>query len=189
MRFGVAMAHMSRAGRVYERGKALNEDLRRNIIQDVVEKGGDLVTGYFPGSFSEIALKNRTTYNTVRKIWKQFFETGITRYESLAAGSKHLQQDDLDFIRFLKTSRASMATGEVYRYVNEFCNVAGGTSNAAIQRALRNHLTDGRWRLGRDSHNLSRRNLAQKMCITVNNLSITFIQLIRTNLNFSMKVA
>ena len=38
-----------------------------------------------------------------------------------------------------------MATGEVYRYVNEFCNVASGTSNAAIQRALRNHLTDGRW--------------------------------------------
>ena len=45
------MAHMNRAGRVYERGKALNDDLRRNIIQDVVEKGGDLVTGYFPGSF------------------------------------------------------------------------------------------------------------------------------------------
>ena len=66
---GVAMAHMSRAGRVYERGKAFKEDLRRNIIQDVVEKGGDLATGYFPGSFSEIALKNRTTYNTVRKIF------------------------------------------------------------------------------------------------------------------------
>ena len=40
---GVAMAHMSRTGRVYERGKALNEDLGKNIIQDVVEKGGDLV--------------------------------------------------------------------------------------------------------------------------------------------------
>ena len=118
-----------------------DEDLRRNIIQHVVEKGGDLVTGYFPGNFSEIALKNRTTYNTVRKIWKQFFETVSTRYESHAAGSKHLQQDDLDFIRFLKTSRAAMATGEVYRYVNEFCNAASGTSNAAIQRALRKHLT------------------------------------------------
>ena len=56
-----------------------DEDLRRNIIQHVVEKGGDLVTGYFPGNFSEIALKNRTTYKTVRKIWKQFFETGSTR--------------------------------------------------------------------------------------------------------------
>ena len=136
---------MSRVGRVYERGKALNEDLRRKIIQDVVEKGGDLVTGYFPGSFTEIALKNRTTYNTVKKIWKQFFETGSMRYESHSAGSKHLQQDDFDFIRFLKISRASMATGEVYWCVNEFCNVAGGTSNAAIQRALRNHMTDGRW--------------------------------------------
>ena len=67
--------YVSRAGRVHERGKALNEDLRRNIIQDhVEEKGGDLVSGYFPGSFSEIALKNRPIYNTVRKIWKQFLK-------------------------------------------------------------------------------------------------------------------
>ena len=48
---------MSRAGRVFERGKFLNEDLRRNINQDVVEKGGDLVTGYFPRSSSKIELK------------------------------------------------------------------------------------------------------------------------------------
>ena len=48
---------MSRAGRVFERGKFLTEDLRRNINQDVVEKGGDLVTGYFPRSSSEIELK------------------------------------------------------------------------------------------------------------------------------------
>ena len=53
--------NMSRAGRVFERGKFLNEDLRRNINQDVVEKGGDLVTGYFPRSSSKIELKNRTT--------------------------------------------------------------------------------------------------------------------------------
>ena len=101
------MAHRSRVGRVYECGKALNEDLRRTIIQDVVEKGGDLVTGDFPGSFSEIALKNRTTYNTVRKIWKQFFETGSTCYESHAAGSEHLQQDDLDFISIFRMASLS----------------------------------------------------------------------------------
>ena len=59
------------------------------------------------------------------------------RYESHAAGSRHLSQDDIDFIKFLKTYPASMATGEVsYRYVNESCNVAGKTSNAAVQRAL-----------------------------------------------------
>ena len=32
------MANMSSAGRVYERGKALNEDLRRTIIQDGLER-------------------------------------------------------------------------------------------------------------------------------------------------------
>lgn len=144
----MALAHMSRAGRVNKRGKVLNEDLRRNIIQNVVEKGGDLVTGYFPGSFSEIAQKNRTTCNTAKKTLKQFCETGSTCYESHAAGSKHLQQDDLNFMQLLKISRASMATGEVYRYVNEFCSAAGGTSNATIKRtgaSIRNHLTDGGW--------------------------------------------
>ena len=72
--------YVSRAGRVYERGKALNDH--------VEEKEGDLVTGYFTGSFSEIALINRPIYNTVGKIWKKFFETDSTRDESHAAGTK-----------------------------------------------------------------------------------------------------
>ena len=59
----MALAHMSRAGRVYERGKALNEDLRRNIIQDV-EKGGDLVTGYFLGVFRK--LRRKTGQHTIQ---------------------------------------------------------------------------------------------------------------------------
>ena len=31
-----------------------------------------------------------------------------------------------------------MPTGELYKHVNDFCNVAGGTSLAAIHRALQN---------------------------------------------------
>ena len=60
-----AQWNMNRAGRVYERGKFLNEDLRRNINQDVVEKEGDLVTGYFLRSSSKNELKKRTTYSAV----------------------------------------------------------------------------------------------------------------------------
>ena len=44
-------------GAQYGRKSALNEDLRKNINHDVVEKGGDLVTGYFLKSSSEIELK------------------------------------------------------------------------------------------------------------------------------------
>ena len=58
------MAHMTKTGRVYERGRAFNNDLRRNIIQDIVENGGDFVTGFFPGNLPEIALKNRTKYDS-----------------------------------------------------------------------------------------------------------------------------
>ncbi len=104
-----------------------------------------LLPVFFPGSFTEIAHKNRTQYDTTKKIWKNFCETGSTNFESHAGGSKHLQQDDVQFIRFLKTSRASMVTGELYKYVNDFCNVAGGTSKAAIHRALKNDRNDGKW--------------------------------------------
>lgn len=110
-----------------------------------MERGGDFITGFFAGSFTEIARINRTKYDTVKKIWKVFCGTGSIRLESQASGSKHLQQDDIDFIRFLKTSRPSMSTGEVYKHLNEFGNVAGGTSYAGICQALKYHMNDGEW--------------------------------------------
>ena len=92
-----------------------------------MDNGGDFVTAFFPGNFSETALKSRTKYDTVKKIWKQFCESGTTEFQSQAGGSKHLQPDDIELVQFLKTSRASMPTGELYKHVNDFCNIAGGT--------------------------------------------------------------
>ena len=45
------MAHMRKTGRVYERRRALNNDIRRSIIQDIVENGADFVIGFVPGNF------------------------------------------------------------------------------------------------------------------------------------------
>ena len=59
-------------------------------------------------------------------------------FQSYCAGTKHLQPDDKEFMRLLKTVRPSMTSGELYRYVNDFFNVAGGTSKAAIQRSVQN---------------------------------------------------
>ena len=47
---------------MYNRGKALGEDLRMKIIQDIIEKGGDFTTGLFVGRFSEIAKENRDKF-------------------------------------------------------------------------------------------------------------------------------
>ena len=137
---------MSKAGRVYERGKPIGGDLKHKIIQDIVERGGDFITGFFDGNMNEIARMNRTKYDTVKKTWKLFCETGsVDNYKRCSGGSRHLQQDDIDFIRFLKTSRASMSTGEIYKHLSEFGNIAGGTSFTAIQRALKCHMNDGKW--------------------------------------------
>ena len=56
-----------------------------------------------------------------------------------------VQPDDIELLRFLKTSRASVSTSEPYKHVNDFCNVAGGTSLAAIHRALQKDMNDGKW--------------------------------------------
>ena len=72
----------------------------------------------------------------VKKICKQFCEFCKTKLQGQAGGSTHLQPDDIELLRFLKTSGASMPTGELYKHVNDFCNVAGGTSLAAIHRSL-----------------------------------------------------
>ena len=93
----------------------------------------------------EIALKNRTKYDTVKTIWKQFCESGTTKFQSWPGGSKHLEPDDIELLRFLKTSRASIPTVEPYTHVNLFCNVASGTSLAAIHRALQKDMNDGKW--------------------------------------------
>ena len=61
------MAELSACGRLYSQGKALGEDLRRKIKQDITEKRGDFTTGFFEGSFSAIAKENRVECDTVKK--------------------------------------------------------------------------------------------------------------------------
>ena len=54
----------------------------------------------------------------VKKIWKQFCESG--KFQGQAGGSKHLHPDGIELLRFLKTSRASMPTGELYKHARNY---------------------------------------------------------------------
>ena len=49
-------------GRLYNRGKALGEDLRRKIIQEIIGKGKEFITGFFVRSFSAIAKENKLKF-------------------------------------------------------------------------------------------------------------------------------
>mgnify|MGYP007058653621 CR=1 FL=1 len=110
----------------------------------------------------------------VKKICKQFCESGTTKLQGQAGGSTHLQPDDIELLRFLKTSRASMPTGELYKHVNDFCIMllVGHPSLRYIEHCKRTWTVENV--LGRNLHTLSRRNLALKTWITAKNLWITF---------------
>ena len=49
-----AMEGLSTCGRLYNRGKALGEELKRKIIQGIIQKRGDFTTALFVGSFFAI---------------------------------------------------------------------------------------------------------------------------------------
>ena len=108
-------------GRTYQRGKALSNEVRSMIIDEFVENGGDITTGYFPGSFDNTAKKFKLKIDTVKKLWKTFHTTGeFKRPKPCSSGVKHLQPEDLEFIEVLKTNRPLMTSGELLRNVNDY---------------------------------------------------------------------
>jgi len=140
------MMDVSQLGRVYTKGKPLGNDFRSLVIDEIIESGGDIVTGFFPGNFAAIARKLKLKRDTVIKIWRNFCITGNElRSKSKASGVKNLQTDDLEFIEFLKTDRPSLTSGELLKEINEYCNIPAGTNNVAINRAVRTWMHDGQW--------------------------------------------
>ncbi len=140
----VSRMEVNKFGRTYKRGKALSDDLRSLIIDKIVDNGGDIATGFFAGSFENIASEVKTKRDTVKKVWKTFCTTReFKRPKPNSGGVKKLQPDNLEFIEFLKTNRASMTTGELLRNVNEFCDLPVGTSKPALNRAVLNYMQQG----------------------------------------------
>ena len=84
--------------------------------------------------------------DAVKKVWKRFYTTGeFKRPKKVSGGVKHLQPEDLEFIEVLNTNRPSMTTGELLRNVNDYCDLPIGLSKPAVNRAVRNHMRQGKW--------------------------------------------
>ena len=88
--------------------------LRSLIIDEIVNEGGDIVNGYFPGNFATIASKFCVKYDTVVKIWRQFVANNDhERPKPRSAGVTILQTHDLAFIELLKTGKPSLTSGDI----------------------------------------------------------------------------
>ncbi len=87
---------------------------KTSIIQDIVEQGGDITTGYFPGSLTVVAVKHRVTTDTIREVWKCFCETGETSIKRFYGTSKHLQKEDIVVLTFETMNLAILVQGYIY---------------------------------------------------------------------------
>ena len=63
------MERLSAKGRTYIKGRALSDDFRKSIVDELVRNGGDVNTGYFPGRFSDVANNMKVARSCVEKVW------------------------------------------------------------------------------------------------------------------------
>ena len=136
-------AKVNSKGRTFFNGYALSNELRTAIIDEIVSNGDDMSTGFFPSNFEDVSRKLKVKGSTVRDIWRNFVTSGDYERKRNAGRSMHLQQDDLDFIEFIKSDRPSISAGEILKEIIEVSNVPGGTSKSAIGRAVRDKLPCG----------------------------------------------
>ena len=137
---------VNKHGHAYKRGKAISDEVRSMIMDEIVKNGGNTTTGFIPGSLECIAKKFRLKIDTVKKVRKRFYTTGeLKRPKTVSSGVKHLQPEDIEFIEVLKTNRPSMTTGKLLWNVKDYCDLPIGTSKPAINQAVRNHMRQGKW--------------------------------------------
>lgn len=136
---------VSKQGRTFQPGKSLNEDTRKLVIDKIVQKGGDIFTGFFPGSFNQIAQQLNISKTTVKKVWLQCVETGDVKARWKGGNNPpHLQNQSLDLIEGLKAIKPSMPYKQILDEVNLHCLIPSGTSKSAIGRSVQHRLQGGR---------------------------------------------
>ena len=136
---------VSRKGRSYERGKAVGVELRKSVIDWIVKEGGDLTTGNFPGSFTNVAKHFSLSVSFVSKLWKQCCDTAdICPQWKGGNNPPHLGPSELELIQCLKSSKPSLPYSKILDTVNANCLIPAGTSKSAIGRAVQTRLNYGK---------------------------------------------
>ena len=137
---------LSSKGRTFVRGEALGEEMRCAIVDKIMNLGGDMATGFFPGSFIEVANHFQIWPETVRKVWILVCSEGTVNPGPHKTGNPaHIKPEDVELVEFLKRERPSISYSSVKKKLEIFGNIEGGTSVSAIGRTVRSRMSDGPW--------------------------------------------
>lgn len=137
---------LSSKGRTFVRGKALGEEMRCAIVDNILNLGGDMATGFFPGSSIEVANRFQIWPETAKKVWTLVCSEGTVNSGSHRTGNPtHIHSEDVKLVEFLKTERPSINYSSVKERLEIFGNIEGRTSVSVIGRTVRSRMSDGPW--------------------------------------------
>ena len=120
--------------------------MRSAIVDKIVSQGGDIASGFFPGSFVDIARSFQIWPESVRKVWRLVCSEGTVGARLKKTGNPaRIKPEDIEFMEFLKRERPSISYSSIKDKLDTFYDIEGGTSVSAIGRTVRNCLSDGPW--------------------------------------------
>lgn len=133
-------------GRTWKKGCALGPDMRTSIVDEIVRLGGDVISGDFPGQFSNVANTFKVSRNTVKSIWDRLRTNGTIEPRQRTGGNpnKSLTQGDLQLVETLKNDKPTCSLKEIQDTLEEFGDIPNGTSCSSISRALKQHMLSGK---------------------------------------------
>ena len=179
------MDRINTKGRTFIKGQALSSDFRRSIVDEIVRNGGDIVSGYFPGRFSDIANSFKVSRETVKNIWNRLHNDGTIEPRKKTGGGipSSLTQGDLELVEVLKNERPTCSLKEIHEKLEEFGDIPQGTSYSAISRALKERMLSGK------QYSRKKVSTIAEERFTVNNVAYTqmFIDYLHSKDPFKLK--
>lgn len=99
---------LNQRGRFYKCGKS-QECVKREIVDSVLEAGGDSMTGFFSGYWKDIGDKHKVHGKTAKQIWTTFVNTGCVEEKKLFTGNSARLGPELRLIEAMKTDKPSLS--------------------------------------------------------------------------------
>ncbi len=97
---------MNRVGRSYHAGKALSDDIRAQVVDKIIARGGDWVTWHIPVTCAQLSRELKLSLNTVKNIWRRYCEED--QLSAKHAGGfrwSKLEKNDLRLIEVLNNEK------------------------------------------------------------------------------------
>ena len=129
-------------GREYATGLGIGQDLRRLVIQEIIEAGGNTNSGEVPrGIYSVVSAKFRLNRQTVTNFWIRYVNEGsMSEKPRHKKGNPKITEPDVRMIEFLKREKPSTTGTEIQDKLKRYSPVSGNVDVSTISRIMTKNL-------------------------------------------------